>query len=89
MAPIFTRISNTVVTSNLATITIQVVGNMNLQRASVSYVIFNPQVLLFATYGGSMNENNLTQPKIMDIYRNGTLKIHSLMGINLLRHTRN
>lgn len=62
---------------------------MVLQMVSIGYILFNPQTVLFVSYGGAMSENNLNQPKVMDIYRNGTLMIFNIMGLNLLKHTLN
>lgn len=58
---------------------------MTISRYAVSYIAFDPKRASFASFGGAMTENNLSEPKRVDINKNGTVILYPIMGITLLR----
>jgi hypothetical protein len=52
----------------------------------MSYVIFNPLTLPFASYGGGANEYNLSTPKLYNIQKFIHFSQHKFFGIAGFEH---
>lgn len=86
---IFIRAFDKSVSANRLELGVQVGGSLEITSAQINYIVFSPNTVVFASYGGGVLENNFVTSKVYNLQKFIHSSPYGFYGLANLRHSGN